>query len=141
MDIIIIDIVAPILFYIFCRAFNAQGNHYLTVKEKSRENDLYKTGRTKFYKMGKFRFVLVSVSCYEEYVARRVIVMSIICLANTFLALITALIAYLTDLQFLVYIFCATSIIFAIVAMSFAGLDYTLRYDNCRSEQNKKNKK
>ncbi len=114
MDIILKGVIIPIVIYLLSRVFNGQGNYYLTVKE-----DVVK--KRKFYKMGKFRYVLVSIFCHEDYVAKCIIVMSILCLINSLLISVSALILYYTNISVFFIIFSLSGVILIIISGCFAN--------------------
>lgn len=115
MELLKTAIIFPMIFLIISRILNSKINIYLHATE-------YKYNyRLKFYNMKVGRFFFISVFCRDVMVAKRVIIYSVISLINTLFMIISALISYFFEIEYLFAIFELIALIILVFLLASAN--------------------
>lgn len=107
--------VIPIVYLCICRVLNAKANHYLSVIDKIENRKI------KFYTIKKFvKYILISFLLFEDKVAKRVLVLSILSAINAILMCVSAVISYFIVFKYIPIIFYVIGlIIIACIPVNF----------------------
>lgn len=107
--------VVPIAYLCICRILNVKANYYLSVIDKMDDRKI------KFYTINKFaKYILISFLLFEDKVAKRVLILSILGEINAIFMCVSAVISYFIVFKYIPIIFYVTGlIIIACIPVNF----------------------